>query len=80
MTDKQKKDANDAMNSMAQSKFKRGGAVKSMKHDDAKEDRAMIKSMVKPSAIKRAAGGKVMMTAGSESGEGRLQKSKMAKG
>ena len=61
--------------------FKRGGAVKAMKHDDAKEDRAMIKSMVKPSAIKRADGGKVPapMTAGSESGEGRMQKAKMAK-
>lgn len=47
---------------------KAGGRV----HDDAKEDAAQIKSMVKGSALKRAAGGR--MTAGSESGPGRLQK------
>lgn len=49
----------------------RGGKVA---HEDAKEDKAMIKNMVKPSALKRARGGKVHMTAGSESGPGRLEK------
>lgn len=47
---------------------KRGGRV----HADAKEDAAEIRSMVKPSALKRARGGG--MTAGAESGPGRLQK------
>lgn len=37
--------------------FKSGGAVK---HDDVKEDRAMVKKMVKPSALTgKACGGKV---------------------
>lgn len=37
--------------------FKKGGAVK---HDDVKEDRAMVKSMVKPSALTgKACGGKM---------------------
>jgi hypothetical protein len=38
--------------------FKKGGAVKAKKHDDVKEDKAMIKKMVKPAALK-ACGGKV---------------------
>lgn len=46
---------------------KRGGRV----HADAKEDAAEIRSMVKPSAL-RARGGR--MTAGAESGPGRLEK------
>lgn len=50
--------------------MKRGGGV----HSDAALDRAEIKRMVKPQALKKAKGGKVHMTAGSESGPGRLQK------
>ena len=50
---------------------KRGGRVG---HADEAEDRAMIKGMVKPSALKRAKGGKIHMTAGAESGPGRLEK------
>ncbi len=49
----------------------RGGKIA---HADVKEDKAMIKGMVKPSALKRARGGKIHMTAGSESGPGRLEK------
>lgn len=48
---------------------KRGGRV----HDDAKEDAAQIRSMVKPSAL-RAKGGAVGLTAGAATGEGRLEK------
>ena len=51
---------------------KRGGKVS---HPDEAEDRAMIKNMIKPSALKRAHGGKVHhMTAGAGSGDGRLEK------
>lgn len=54
---------------------KRGGKVE---HSDVKEDRALVKSMVKDEALKhRARGGKVNkihMTAGAESGPGRLEK------
>ena len=50
----------------------RGGKVN---HADAKEDKAMIKKMVKSDSLKgRARGGKVHMTAGAESGPGRLEK------
>mgnify|MGYP000880730466 CR=1 FL=1 len=47
---------------------KRGGRV----HPDEAEDKTLVKQMVKPSALKRAAGGR--MTAGAESGPGRLEK------
>jgi hypothetical protein len=56
---------------------KRGGRVQ---HSDVKEDKALVRGMVKSSALKhRAKGGalkgnKVRMTAGSESGPGRLEK------
>lgn len=50
---------------------KRGGRV----HPDAAEDAAQIRAMVKPSALKRARGGGVALTGGSESGPGRLEKS-----
>ena len=57
-----------------QSMRKRGGKT----HSDAKEDKAMIKSMVKGEALKhRAAGGRIKqphMTAGAATGEGRLEK------
>lgn len=44
-------------------------------HEDAKEDAAQIRSMVKPSALRhRASGGKVEMTAGAATGVGRLEK------
>ena len=48
-------------------------------HADAKEDAAQIKKMVKPDALKRAAGGRLPnqkhhMTAGAVTGEGRLEK------
>src|ERR1035437_6013399 len=50
----------------------RGGKIE---HADAKEDKAMIKKLVKPESLKgRARGGKIHMTAGSESGPGRLEK------
>jgi hypothetical protein len=54
----------------------RGGKVA---HPDEAEDRAMIKTMVKPSALKRARGGRLPsqkhhMTAGAVTGEGRLEK------
>lgn len=57
----------------------RGGrVVKKHHHDDAHEDAAMIKHMVKESALKphgsmRAAGGRIGLTAGAYTGEGRLQ-------
>lgn len=51
---------------------KRGGRIE--KHEDAAQDAAEIRSMVKPSALKRASGGSIKMTAGSESGPGRLEK------
>ena len=50
--------------------FKKGGAV----HSDAREDRAMIKSMVKPDALKRKSGGRAAYTAGAASGPGREEK------
>lgn len=51
---------------------KRGGRIE---HEDAAEDAAEIRSMVKDSALKkRARGGSIKMTAGSESGPGRLEK------
>lgn len=43
-------------------------------HPDVKEDRALVKQMVKPDALKRAAGGKIGLTAGAVTGEGRLEK------
>lgn len=49
---------------------KRGGRV----HGDEVEDERLIHKMVKGSALKRAKGGKIHMTAGSESGPGRLEK------
>jgi hypothetical protein len=54
----------------------RGGKVE---HADAKEDKAMIKKMVKPESLKRARGGRLPnqkhhMTAGAASGDGRLEK------
>lgn len=51
---------------------KRGGRV----HPDAKEDKALVKDMVKPTAL-RARGGmvKVGLDAGAATGEGRLEKS-----
>ena len=49
---------------------KRGGRV----HPDATEDKALVKQMVKPTAL-RARGGSIKMTAGAESGPGRLEKS-----
>jgi hypothetical protein len=47
------------------------------KHDDEREDAAQIKSMVKKSALKphgsmRAAGGRIGLKEGAQSGEGRL--------
>ena len=52
--------------------FKRGGKVE---HDDAAEDRAMVKKMVKPAAMKRAHGGRTgKYDAGAVTGEGRLEK------
>lgn len=51
---------------------KRGGSVK---HSDEAEDKALVRQMVKPGALKgRARGGTVHMTAGAESGPGRLEK------
>jgi hypothetical protein len=49
------------------------------KHDDADADAKQIKSMVKESSLKphgsmRAAGGRVGLTAGAVTGEGRLEK------
>lgn len=62
---------------------KRGGRVMAKKHhhSDAHEDAAMIKSMVRESALKphgsmRAAGGRIGLTAGAYSGEGRLEKAR----
>jgi hypothetical protein len=52
----------------------KGGRVG--KHSDAAADRAMVKKMVKPSAMKKSIGGKVPMTAGAGGGNGRLQKIK----
>ena len=49
---------------------KRGGRV----HSDEAEDASLIHKMVKSAALKRAKGGKIHMTAGSESGPGRLEK------
>ncbi len=54
----------------------RGGKVN---HADEAEDKAMIKGMVKGSALKRASGGRLpnqkhRMTAGAVTGEGRLEK------
>ena len=49
----------------------KGGRV----HPDVKEDKALVKQMVKPDALKRARGGSIKMTAGAESGPGRLEKS-----
>jgi hypothetical protein len=50
----------------------RGGKV----HEDAAQDAAEIRSMVKASALKhRARGGTVLKGAGADSGEGRLAKS-----
>lgn len=57
---------------------RRGGALHPMEkaeHPDVREDEALIRKLVKPSSLKRARGGKIHMTAGSESGEGRLEKS-----
>lgn len=53
--------------------------IKKHHHDDADEDMKMIKSTVKESALKshgsmRAAGGRVHLTAGAATGEGRLEK------
>jgi hypothetical protein len=59
---------------------KQGGrVVKKHHHDDAHEDAVQIKHMVKESALKphgsmRAAGGRIGLTAGAASGEGRLEK------
>ena len=49
------------------------------KHSDEKQDMSLIKRTVKEDALKphgsmRAAGGKVGLTAGAYSGEGRLEK------
>jgi hypothetical protein len=53
---------------------RRGGRVH---HTDVGEDKALIRSMVKRSALKgRAKGGRIHMTAGAESGEGRLEKAR----
>lgn len=49
---------------------KRGGRV----HSDEAEDEALVHKMVKSSALKRAKGGKIHLTAGSDSGPGRLEK------
>ena len=50
----------------------RGGKVG---HADEKQDRKMVKEMVKSDALKhRASGGRVHMEAGAASGEGRLEK------
>lgn len=48
---------------------KRGGAVN---HSDEAEDKELVKEMVKPGALKRKHGGKVLDGAGAESGPGRL--------
>lgn len=56
---------------------KRGGRVhpfSKKEHPDEREDKALVKDMVKPSALKRARGGSIKMTAGAESGPGRLEK------
>ncbi len=56
-----------------------GGRVMTSKHDDAHEDAAQIKSMVKKDSLKshgsmRAAGGRVGLTGGAASGIGREEK------
>ena len=59
-------------------RLKHGGRA----HSDAAEDREMIHEMVKPKALKRKDGGKVMnpwMTAGRGSGEGSLQTARATK-
>ena len=58
---------------------KHGGSVMSKKHSDEAADLSLIRKMVKHDALKshgsmRAAGGKVGLTAGAATGEGRLEK------
>lgn len=59
---------------------KRGGRVdpfSKKQHPDEAEDQAMIKDMVKPSALKRARGGgipRVGLTGGADGGAGRIEK------
>jgi hypothetical protein len=49
--------------------LKKGG----MAHDDAAQDRAMIKSMIKPSALKKAMGGQAVQMAKSNAIEGSMK-------